>query len=370
MGWNSWNTFGYDVTETNIRASADFLVSSGLAALGYNYVLIDDCWAADERVDGKLTWNPVTFSSGIPALADYVHSLGLKLGIYSCSGTSTCCKRPGSYRYEEIDARTFAAWGVDFLKHDHCFFPPEANVPAAYRRMGQALRNSGRDIVYSLANWGGDEIYKWGRSTGGHLWRTTGDIKDSWHSIYDLGFRAHSEHAPYAGPGGWNDLDMLVVGMRGQGNPFVIEGCEATGCTDDEYQTHFALWCLQASPLIIGADLHKLDGVSLAILGNKELIAMNQDPLGVQAKRLGAHDNVEAWSKPLANGDIAVGFFNLGLPERKLAPVSWESLGLADTTECRVVNVLTGEDRGVHTRSYSSCSIRTHACEVVRITPA
>ena len=369
MGWNSWNSFGDKITEADVRSAADHLVSSGLADLGYRYVVIDDFWEADERVDGRLTWNAETFPSGIPALADYIHSKGLKFGIYSCAGTHTCGGKPASFRHEEIDARTFAEWGVDYLKYDFCFFPPEGNGPASYRRMAQALRNSGRDIVFSLCNWGIHDLTKWARSIGGHLWRTTGDIQDKWSSIYDIGFRKQPELAPFAGPGGWNDPDMLVVGMRGHGNSEVVHGCESHGCTDDEYQTHFALWCLQAAPLIIGADLRTLDPIALSILSNRALIAINQDALGVQATRIGVHRNVEVWIKALADGDVVVGFFNVGPTEEWKAPVSWESLGLPDTARCRVINALTGEDRGEFTHAYNAAGIRSHACEIVRITP-
>lgn len=369
MGWNSWNSFGMHVTEADLRGTADALVETGLAELGYRYLNIDDGWEADERADGTLTWNPATFPAGIPALADYVHGKGLKFGIYSCAGTRTCQGKPGSFRHEEIDARTFAGWGVDLLKYDFCFYPRGSSGPDSYRRMAQALRNSGRDIVFSLCNWGLDDVWTWARGIGGHLWRTTGDIRDNWQSVYDIGFRKQRDLAAFAGPGGWNDPDMLVVGMRGAGNAEVIAGHEGKGCTDDEYQTHFALWCLLAAPLFIGADVRDLDAGALRILANKELIAINQDPLGIQARCIGAHRNVEVWTKPLANGDIAVGFFNLGPEERSKAPLSWESLGLPDLAGCRVTEVITGEDRGVWTRNYNGGILRSHACEVVRIRP-
>jgi len=367
MGWNSWNSFGAQITEADVRSAAESLVAKGLAELGYRYVIIDDFWEADERVNGKLTWNPLTFPSGIPALAAYIHSLGLKFGIYSCAGTHTCGGKPGSFRYEDVDAKTFADWGVDYLKYDFCFSPPEAIASASYRRMGQALRNSGRDIVFSLCNWGLHELPQWARGVGGHLWRTTGDIQDNWASIYDIGFRKQPEFIPYAAPGGWNDPDMLVVGMRGAGNAEVVHGNEGKGCSDDEYQTHFALWCLQAAPLIMGADLDELDTASLSILSNHRLIEINQDPLGVPARRIGDHRNVEIWSKPLANGDVIVAFFNVGSTEQRNAPVSWESLGVADTAACRVTNLITGEERGVFTRHYNSTNLRSHACEVIRL---
>ena len=384
MGWNSWNSFGEHITEADVRATADALVATGLAAAGYQYVVIDDHWHGETRVDGKLTWNPQKFPSGIPALADYVHRKGLKFGIYSCAGTHTCGGKPASFRQEEIDARTFAEWGVDFLKYDFCFFPAEANGPASYRRMAQALRNCGRDIVFSLCNWGRDDLHTWARHSGGHLWRTAGDIKDKWSSIYDLGFRRQKDLHPYAGPGGWNDPDMLVVGMRGQGkNLEVIGDAESpaewvtdaianegpAGCTDDEYRSHFALWCLQAAPLIIGADIRALDPNNLQLLLNRDLIAVNQDSLGIQARCLGSHRSVQTWSKPLADGDIAVGLFNLGKEAQWKAPVSWECLGLPDHAECRVTELVSGEDRGIFTRFYNSAGIPSHGCEVLRIHP-
>jgi alpha-galactosidase len=233
--------------------------------------------------------------------------------------------------------------------------------------MGWALRNSGRDIVFSLCNWGFNDVHTWGRSVGGQLWRTTGDIKDNWNSVYDIGFRKQRDLVAFAGPGGWNDPDMLVVGMRGMGNAEVISGSEGKGCTDDEYMTHFALWCMQAAPLMIGADPRKLDEASLAILSHRGLIAINQDPIGAQAVCIGAHRNVEIWTKQLANGDVAVSFFNLGPSDRGRTAVSWESLGIPDGAPRRVVNVLTGEDRGVHTVNYNCDHLRIHACEVVRV---
>lgn len=369
MGWNSWNTFGVHVTEADVRSAADALIETGLAGLGYRYVVVDDNWEADERVNGRLAWNPAAFPAGMPALADYVHAKGLKFGIHSCAGVRSCCGRPAGFGYEEIDAKMYAEWGVDFLKYDFCYHPPDHTGKASYRRMGQALRNCGRDILYSLCCWGFEDCWTWGRSVGGQMWRTTGDIEDKWASIYDIGFRKQRDLAPYAGPGGWNDPDMLVVGMRGAGNEDVVKDSEGKGCTDDEYQTHFALWCLQAAPLMIGADIRKLDAVSMGILSNKELIAVNQDPLGIQASCIGAHRNVEVWQKALADGSVAAGFFNLGPKEQRNCPVSWASIGLPETMECRVFNLVTGEDRGIWSRYYCSGPIRVHACEVVRIVP-
>ena len=235
--------------------------------------------------------------------------------------------------------------------------------------MGQALRSCDRPILYSLCNWGWDDLSQWARDVGGHMWRTTLDIQDKWASIYDIGFRKQPALAPFAGPGGWNDPDMLVVGMRGKGNEHVIEGNENKGCTDDEYTTHFALWCMQAAPLMLGCDVRQLDAFSLRLLSNRHLIAINQDPLGVQATKIGAHRSIEVWRKPLANGDIAVGFFNLGPEANGKTPVSWESLGLDDLTGCTAFNCLTSEETGPFTRCFNAGEIPSHACEIYRLRP-
>lgn len=367
MGWNSWNSFGAPITEADVRATADRMVELGLVELGYRYLNIDDGWQAPARVDGRLTWNAETFPSGIPALAEHVHAKGLKFGIYSCSGSRTCLGLPSSYGYEETDARTFAEWGVDFLKYDFCFLPHDIKGRPSYERMGRALRQSGRDIVYSICNWGFEDSPTWARHAGAHLWRTTYDIKDNWNSIYDLGFRKQKDLAPFAGPGGWNDPDMLVVGMRGRGNPEVVEGSEGKGCTDDEYRTHFALWCLQCAPLIIGGDLRTMAPEHLDILRQRRLIAVNQDPLGLQARNLYHHRNVQVWAKPLADGGVAVGFFNLGPKPERYCPAMLATLGFAETARVRALDLGTGEDRGVFTRYYETGEIRPHACEVVRL---
>jgi alpha-galactosidase len=364
MGWNSWNTFGPDINEEVVRTTADSIAASGLKDAGYEYVCIDDLWEADERVDGKLTWDSEKFPSGIPALADHIHSLGLKFGIYSCSGTHTCAGKPASFGYEEIDAQTFANWGVDFLKYDHCYFPPGANARDAYARMGQALRMTGRPIVYSLCNWGGHEVWNWGAQVGGHMWRTTGDIEDSWECVVQLGFRKQKDLYPWGHPNGWNDPDMLIVGMRNRGN------VAKEGCTDDEYRSHFGLWCMQAAPLMIGCDVRDMDDVTKDILMNRELIAINQDPLGVQARCLGGHRRCEVWTKPLENGDIVVGFFNLhDKSQQEKVPVAWEQLHLHDRRPCSIKDLWTGEDLGTHTRIYNTGKLAIHECHIIRISP-
>jgi alpha-galactosidase len=366
MGWNSWNTFGVDINERLLFETIDSFVNAGLRDAGYTYVVIDDLWSADERINDRLTWNTAKFPNGIRVLSDYAHNQGLKLGIYSCAGTHTCGNQPGSYGYEEIDAQTFAEWGVDFLKYDFCHVPPGVNGPMLYRRMGQALRATGRPIVFSICEWGNHKPWQWGAQAGGHMWRTTGDITDSWESILNIGFRQQAELTPYAGPGHWNDPDMLVVGMYGKGN--VAQG----GCTEAEYRSHFSLWCLLAAPLMIGCDIRNMDQTTRHILLNHELIAINQDTLGCQGYRVGqvdyAYEIAETWAKPLSDGSIAVGLFNLGMRQQRLVSVPWESLGLHSQRACRVRDLWTGEDLGVFKACFST-PVDSHDVVVIKITP-
>ncbi|MBN1180160.1 MAG: glycoside hydrolase family 27 protein [Anaerolineae bacterium] len=366
MGWNSWNTFGGNIHEDLIRETADAFISEGVKEAGYEYVVIDDVWEARERVDGRLTWDEAKFPNGIPALAEYVHSKGLKFGIYSCAGSHTCAGMPASYGYEEVDAQTFAAWGVDFLKYDFCFAPAGVDGPKLYQRMGQALRATGREILFSLCEWGMHKPWEWGAKAGGHMWRTTGDINDSWASIVDIGFNRQAGLEAYAGPGHWNDPDMLVVGMYGKGN--VAEG----GCTDAEYRSHFSLWCLLASPLMLGCDARAMNQATRDIVLNRAVIAVNQDPLGRQGYRVGgtgwAGETVEAWAKPLHDGSIAVGLFNLGMRNQRRATVAWEAVGLHDRRPCKVRDLWKGMDLGVFTGDFSTL-IDSHDAALVKLTP-
>ncbi len=366
MGWNSWNTFGSHIHEDLIRETADAFIREGLKDAGYEYIVIDDIWEAEARVDGRLTWNTEKFPNGIPALAEYVHSKGLKFGIYSCAGSHTCAGLPASYGYEEIDAQTFAAWGVDFLKYDFCFAPAGVDGPKLYQRMGQALRASGREILFSICEWGSHKPWEWGAKVGGHMWRTTGDINDSWESIVDIGFNRQAGLEAYAGPGHWNDPDMLVVGMYGKGN--VAHG----GCTDAEYRSHFSLWCLLAAPLMLGCDVRAMSQTTRDIVLNREVIAVNQDPLGHQGYRVGktdwAWEIVETWAKPLHDGSIAVGLFNLGERNQRRATVAWEAVGLHDRRPCRVRDLWKGEELGVFTGDFSTL-IDSHDVALVQLTP-
>lgn len=363
MGWNSWNTFGSEIHETLIRETADAFLEQGLKAVGYQYVVIDDLWEADERdSDGRLTHDPVKFPHGIKALADYVHSKGLKFGIYSCAGSHTCAGKPASYGYEETDARTFAEWGVDFLKYDFCYKPAGTDGPTLYRRMGQALRMTGRPILYSVCEWGTNQPWEWAAGVGAQMWRTTGDIEDSWESMERIGFGQNGLER-YAGPDHWNDPDMLIVGMYGKGN--VAKG----GCTDEEYRVHFSLWCLLAAPLMIGCDVRNMTDATREILTNRRVIAVNQDPLGRQGFRVGQEwDKFEVWMKPLADGSVAAGLFNRHESWGRKIAVAWESLGLHDRRACRVEDLWSGEDLGEHRGSFSAF-VAPHNVVLIRLTP-
>jgi alpha-galactosidase len=295
MGFNNWNTTGCAVDERLIRDTADIFVDKGLKAAGYEYVNVDDCWAEPERdADGRMQASKARFPGGIKALADYVHSKGLKFGIYTSAGTLTCAKtQPGALDHEDVDAQTFADWGVDYLKYDNC---NNQGRPALerYTKMRDALKKTGRPIVYSLCEWGENKPWTWGGDVG-HLWRTTGDIKDNWAKMLQI-LKANAPLAPYAGPGHWNDPDMLEVGNGGM--------------TTGEYRSHFSLWAMMAAPLLIGADLRKVSPANFDVLRNAEVIALDQDRRGVQARVLSNQDGHWVFAKPLSNGDVAVALFN------------------------------------------------------------
>ena len=312
MGFNNWNATGCAIDEQTIRDTADLFVSQGLKAAGYQYVNVDDCWAAQDRdTNGRLTANPTRFPSGIKALADYVHARGLKLGIYTSAGTQTCAKTmPGGLDHEDVDAQTFADWGVDYLKYDNC---NNQGRPALerYTKMRDALRKTGRPIVLSICEWGENKPWEWGAGVG-QLWRTTGDINDTWSKTVEI-LKKNAPLASFAGPGHWNDPDMLEVGNGGM--------------THTEYASHFSLWAMMAAPLLIGADLRKISPTNLDILRNREVIALDQDRLGVQAQVQSMVDGRWVFVKTLANGDKAVALFN---ETAVAAPISTSvsSLGL------------------------------------------
>jgi alpha-galactosidase len=303
MGWNSWNRFGCEVDETLIRETADAMVATGMKDAGYLYVNIDDCWQGTRDEDGFIRPDPARFPSGIKALADYVHSKGLRLGIYSDAGATTCSGRPGSRGHEYQDALAYARWDVDYLKYDWCD-TEELSAPAAYRTMRDALFAAGRPIVFSICEWGDTKPWTWGKDIG-HLWRTTGDIHACWDCEVGHGtwsswgvlriLDKQRDLRLHAGPGHWNDPDMLEVG---------------NGMSEAEDRAHFSMWCMLAAPLLAGNDLRTMSAETKAILTNREVIAVDQDPLGIQGWRYLDDAGLELWFRPLAEGDWAMCVLN------------------------------------------------------------
>jgi len=302
MGWNSWNKFGCNVDEQLVRKMADAIVTSGMRDAGYRYVVIDDCWHGVRDADGWIQPDPARFPSGMKALGDYIHSKGLKFGIYSDAGRKTCGGRPGSQGYEFLDARQYAAWGVDYLKYDWCN-TGSRNAEEAYTLMSDALRQSDRAIVFSMCEWGTAKPWLWAQNIG-NLWRTTGDIYDTWagRKGYSNGMLNILDQQvgleSYAGPGHWNDPDMLEVGNGGM--------------SESEYRAHFSLWAMLAAPLMAGNDINNMDAATRAILLNREIIAIDQDLLGKQASRIVRDGDAEVWARPLADGARVVLFLNRG----------------------------------------------------------
>ncbi|MDZ7722994.1 MAG: glycoside hydrolase family 27 protein [candidate division KSB1 bacterium] len=303
MGWNSWNKFACDVSEELIKQVADAMVETGMKDAGYEYVVIDDCWQVDRDSEGNIVVDPERFPSGMKALADYVHSKGLKFGLYSDAGTATCQGRPGSRGYEFRDARTYAAWGVDYLKYDWCNTGTQ-DAEASYTLMRDALYEAGRPIVFSICEWGDNEPWLWAEDVG-HLWRTTGDIQDCWSCVYNWGglgvMQILDKQVPlrqYTGPGHWNDPDMLEVGNG--------------GLTESENRAHFSMWCMLSAPLMTGNDIRDMSDTVAEILTNKEVIALDQDKSGIPALKWVDYGEREVWVKPLEGGEFAYCFLNRG----------------------------------------------------------
>ena len=317
MGWNSWNKFACDVSEQLIREIADAMVSSGLKAAGYQYVNIDDCWQVSRDAQGNIVADPVRFPSGIKALADYVHSKALKLGVYTDAGRLTCQKRPGSFDHEFQDAKTYASWGVDYVKVDWCYsegLDPEVQ----YAKFRDALAQAGRPIVFSICNWGVKAPWRWGPKTG-NLWRTTGDISDKYDSMSLIGFSQNGLEK-FAGPGHWNDPDMLEVGNGGMDR--------------DEYRTHMALWALLAAPLLAGNDLRSMTAETKEMLTNREVLAVDQDSKGVQGHRIWEEGPLEIWVKPLDDQSQAVALFNRSEAPLKMT-LDFKAIGLSPPAKVR-----------------------------------
>jgi len=358
MGFNTWNKFGCDVDETLIRQTADAMVETGMRDAGYRYLVIDDCWQVERGADGRIIADPKKFAGGMKALADYVHSKGLLFGLYTDIGPKTCAGRPASAGFFEIDAATYAEWGVDYIKVDWCNCD-DLDAPAEYARFRDALRKSGRPIVLSICEWGRNDPWKWAKGVG-QLWRTTADIGDNWESVVWI-IGANSRHAAAAGPGGWNDPDMLEVGNGGM--------------TFDEYKTHFSLWAIMAAPLMAGNDLRAMTEETKSILLNKEVIEIDQDPLGIQGDVVIERGyGGQVWMKPLADGSKAVAFVNYG--EKELAQyVRWAQIGLPPSP-ARVRDLWAHQDMAIHSdtgKHYDErfeVKVPAHGVVLVRIWPA
>lgn len=334
MGWNSWNTFSINIDEKLIKDVADSFVKDGLKDAGYQYIVIDDGWMAKERdAKGNLVADPVKFPNGMKSVADYVHSKGLKFGIYNCAGSKTCGGFPGSRGHEYQDALLYASWGVDYLKYDWCN-TEKLNAEGAYITMRDALYAARRPMVFSLCEWGENQPWKWGGKVG-HLWRTTGDITNCWDCEDNHGtwsswgvlrtVNMRKDIRQYAGPGHWNDPDMMEVG---------------NGMTVQEDRSHFTLWCMLAAPLIMGNDLRSMKNETREILTNKEVITVNQDALGVQALKYTTLDSVEVWVKPLVNNEWAICFLNLK-SKSQVFSFDWQNHSISDEVSKRTLNFKT-----------------------------
>jgi len=346
MGWNSWNKFGCNVSDKLIREMADAMVSSGMKAAGYQYVNIDDCWQVSRDAQGTIVADPERFPSGIKTLADYVHSKGLKLGIYTDAGTGTCEKRPGSLNHEVQDAKTYASWGIDYVKIDWCNaegLDPEVQ----YAKFRDALAQSGRSIVFSICNWGVKAPWRWGPKTG-NLWRTTGDISDSYESMSLIGFGQNGLEK-FAGPGHWNDPDMLEIG-NGHMNRA-------------EYRTHMALWALLAAPLLAGNDLRDMSAETKELLTSSEVIAVDQDSKGIQGHRFWQEGPLEIWGKPLADGSHAVGLFNRSESTIKMT-LDFKTIGAPSSARLR--DLLDHKDLGAAQDSYAT-EVPTHGVVLLKV---
>lgn len=364
MGWNTWNKFGCNVSDELVRGMADALVKSGMKDAGYQYVVIDDCWQVSRDANANIVVDPKRFPNGMKPVADYVHSLGLKFGIYSDAGSQTCAGRPGGLGHEYQDAITYASWGVDYLKYDWCHTSTQ-DAKASYANIRAALDSAGRPIVLSICEWGKNQPWLWGKEVGGNLWRTTDDIKDRWGgkekwpgggccsngvlAILDEQVGLES----YAGPGHWNDPDMLEVGNGGM--------------TTIEYRSHFSLWAILAAPLIAGNDLRNMSPETHDILTNKEVIAVDQDPLGREGRRVAKNGDLEIWAKQMQDGSRAVVLLNRGASTQPIT-LNWEQIGYPAHLSASVRDLWAHKDLGKFTQKFSA-PLESHGVVMVTVKP-
>ena len=364
LGWNSWNCFGCDVTAEKVRAAADAMVASGLINHGWTYINIDDCWEAGRDAGSNILSNKKF--PDMKALADYVHGKGLKIGLYSSPGPKTCAGYTASYQHEEQDARRYAEWGFDYLKYDWCSYGDIAKNPnhealmKPYHVMRAALEKAPRDIVFSLCQYGMGNVWEWGAQVGGNCWRTTGDITDTWSSMAGIGFN-QAGHEKFAGPGHWNDPDMLVVGQVGWS-----ANVRPSHLRPNEQYTHISLWCLLASPLLIGCDMTRLDEFTLNLLTNDEVLEVNQDPLGRQAARVARNGQLEVWAKEMEDGSKVAGLFNRGETETTVT-AQWSDLGLSGKQTVR--DLWRQHNVGTYEGQFQA-SVPRHGVTLVKLTPA
>jgi len=365
MGFNTWNKFQCNVSDELVRGMADAMVKSGMKDAGYQYVVIDDCWQVKRDANANIVSDPQRFPNGIKPLADYVHSLGLKFGIYSDAGSQTCAGRPGGLGHEYQDAVMYASWGVDYLKYDWCHTLPTQDAKASYTNIRAALDASGRPIVLSICEWGSHQPWLWGNEAGGNLWRTTGDIQDRWGgkekwkdgSCCANGVLAILDEQVglegFAGPGHWNDPDMLEVGNG--------------GLTTTENRSHFSLWAILAAPLIAGNDLRSMTPEIHDILTNKEVIAVDQDALGHQGRRVWKDGDLEVWGKQMKDGSRAVVLLNRGSSQHEIT-VNWEQIGYPGHLSAEVRDLWAHKDLGKSTGKFSA-PVESHGVVMVRVAP-
>jgi alpha-galactosidase len=380
LGWNSWNCFASAVSGENVKAAADAMVKSGLINHGWSYINIDDFWQVHRDSKDPTLQGPKRDSEGrilpnprfpdMKRLADYVHERGLRIGIYSSPGPWTCGGCVGSWQHEEQDAKQYAEWGFDYLKYDWCSYGEvipgnwetysRNALQQPYRVMRDALDKVPRDILFSLCQYGAGNVWEWGAAVGGNSWRTTGDIVDTWSSMSRIGFN-QAGHEPFAGPGHFNDPDMLVVGKVGWGPRL-----HPTRLTPNEQYTHISLWCLLASPLLIGCDMTQLDEFTLSLLTNDEVLEVNQDPLGRQAARVARIGQLEVWAKDMEDGSKAVGLFNRG-EKKAVVTAKWSDLGLAGKHKVR--DLWRQKNLGIFINEYHT-SVPRHGVVLLKISPA
>lgn len=373
MGWLSWNLFEGDINEDLVKEIADAMVANGLKDAGYEYLILDDLWQGGRDEKGRIVPDPAKFPNGMKVVADYVHAKGLKFGIYTDIAEKTCGGAVGSYGFEERDARTFAEWGVDYVKCDYCYAPKDIlSAMERYAKFGEALRSSGRKMVFAICEWGQRAPWLWGEKAGGQLWRTTWDLRDTWeHGRYNSGHAGIMEVldrqvglAKFAGPGHWNDPDMLLVGLYGKGKSASHDG--ANGCSNVEYQAQMSLWCLLSAPLLVCCDVRAMNEATKRILTNREIIAVNQDPLGRQAVRIRKMGVREIWGKKLSDGSWAVGFLNRDDENKRNIDLNFKWIGIKDAAIIR--DLWRHENLGKFSTSFATV-VGVHEVKLLKVIP-